>query len=149
MQHQQQKQLSNPVRVCSHRQAIALLTYCLIALLLPTLTLTNSAHADGVADFLLSTSGSGTYTIGNTLTVTLSESGSDDDQANSLSAILTFPSNVQYVSSSQDVFGSCDFGPEAGQVDIECTAPSPVSGTQAVANITFTVISAGPGSFSL
>lgn len=121
------------------------------ALLLPLTITTHIAFAVGNADYSLAPT-SGTYVVGGQLTITISESSSASDNASSFYVPLLYSDDMlEYMSSSQGAFGTCNIQPssDSGEVDISCTAATPVSGVQTVASVTFTVLSPGQALVSL
>ena len=126
------------------------LALCLMALL----PVSRAGATGNDAYFGLSPGGS--YTVGQTFTVQITETSSAGDNVNAVQANLSYPTSVlQYDSSSiNGPFNICAQGAEggnpscfsngisAGSVDIGVASTSTVSGTQNVASVTFTILTA-------
>lgn len=149
MQHKYQKRLlAISVRRGRGSLMLVALLYGLV-LFVPLAVAAHTAFADGDADLTL-TPDSGTVSLGAQVMVTLSESSPASDNTNIVDAIVLYDSNLQYVSSSQGSFGSCDIEtPDSGEVDMSCVTGATVSGTLPVATITFSALSAGSPNITL
>jgi hypothetical protein len=105
-----------------------------------------AAHAaSGDAYFSLSPS-SGSYTIGNNLVLTISETSTSGDNVNAAQANLSYPSSLlQFQSISlTGPFTLC--GQQtggSGSVNIGCASTTVVSGTHPIAQVTFSVLASG------
>src|SRR5208283_2926601 len=114
-----------------------------VVLVLPS----TRALAVGDASFALSPN-SGSYTIGSTITVQITETSSSADDVNGVQANLSYPTSLlQYDSSSiNGPFTLCAQGPEppcfdngvnSGSIDIAAASGSAASGTSNIAEVTF------------
>jgi hypothetical protein len=107
--------------------------------------LLHTTHAAaGDAYFSLSPS-SGSYTVGDNLVLSVTETSTSSDNTNAAQADLSYPSELQYQSISLNgPFTLC--GQEkagSGLVEIGCASTTVVSGTQPIAQITFSVLTSG------
>ncbi len=103
-----------------------------------------SASATGDAYFTLAPS-SGTYAVGHTITVSVSETSSGGDNTNAVQANLSWPASLTWQSTTlTGPFSLCGQNAHtATSVSIGCAATSPQSGTQAIATVSLTVASGG------
>ena len=118
------------------------------ALVLSALS-TSQVFAAGDAYFSLSPSG-GSYTVGSTFTVNVSEKSSASDNVNAVQASISYDSSkLQYISSSLGDFTLCTSNSGGGgSVNLACAATSTqTSGT--VVYVTFKAIASGSASFNL
>lgn len=127
-----------------------LLAVCFIAGLILLAMPASLVRAAGDASFSLSPS-SGSYTVGSTLTVSLSETSSSGDNTNAVQANLTYPQNLTYegmtLTGPFTVCGQQSGG--GGSVNIGCAASSAQAGTQPIARITFQVTSSGSAAVNM
>lgn len=105
-----------------------------------------TAHAAaGDAYFTLSPT-TGSYSVGNNIVVSVSETSTSGDNTNAVQANLSYPTSLlQYQGISLDgPFTLC--GQETGgggAVNIGCASTTTVSGTSQVAQVTFSVLASG------
>lgn len=107
--------------------------------------------AAGDAYFSLSPS-SGSYTVGNNLILSVSETSTSGDNTNAVQINLSYPSSLlQYQSSSLDgPFTLCGQQTGAGGVvNIGCASTTVVNSTSPVAQITFSVLGSGTASVAM
>ena len=95
---------------------------------------------------------SGSYTVGNSLVVSLSETSTSGDNTNAVQANLSYPTSLlQFSSISLDgpftLCGQQTGG--SGAVNIACASTTAESGTSQVAQITFSVLAAGTASVAM
>jgi hypothetical protein len=119
----------------------------LIALvLIATVAMASTASAAGTATFSV-TPGSGSYVVGDTLSVTISED-SGTQPIGTVQADLLYPTTlVQYknVDGSNSAFADIAPAPSnsGGKLSITRASMTPYTGTQQVAVVNFTVIASG------
>ena len=104
-----------------------------------------TAKAAGSASFAVAPL-SGTYTLGSTVSVAITETSVLADYVNAVQANLSFPAGLLSWQSTTltGPFTLCAQNAHgAGTVSIGCAAPSAQSGTQSIATVSFTVISGG------
>ena len=133
-----------------HQPFIAIIM-ALVVGLIPATVMCTQAYATGDAYFSLSPTG-GSYTVGNTLILSVTETSTSGDNVNAAQANLSYPSSLLlYKSMSLNgPFTLC--GQEAagsGSVAIGCASPTAESGTQAIAQISFSVIASGTAAISM
>ena len=129
--------------------------YCIIlalfsGFLLCVFVTTPPALAAGDASFSLSPS-NGSYNVGNTLSVVITETSTNGDNVDAVEADLTYDaSKLQYQSTSlTGPFTLCaNNSGGGGSVSIACASSAVVNGTQSVATVNFTVLATGPTSIS-
>ncbi len=127
------------------------LYFLLAATLLTALVPMSVVHAAGDASFSVSPTG-GSYDVGSKLVVTVSETSSATDNTNSIQANLSYNTSLLTYKSIMltGPFKLC--GQESGgggSVTIDCASTSAQTGTQSIAQITFTVISTGSAAVSM
>lgn len=116
------------------------------------LSVISAPHAFAVGDAYFSLSpSSGSYTVGNSFTVTVYETSSAGDNTNAAQANLSYNASLlQFNSSSLGAFTLCtNNGGGGGSVSVACAASSTQSGTQAVVSVSFKVIASGTASVNL
>lgn len=104
-----------------------------------------TAEATGDASFNLAP-GSGTYSVGNTINVAVSETSSAGDNTNAVQVNLSFPAALLSWQSTNltGPFSLCAQNSHtAGTVSLACAATTAQNGTQAIATISFTVLAGG------
>lgn len=103
-----------------------------------------SASATGDAYFTLAPT-SGTYAVGHTITLAISETSTSGDNTNTVGVNLSFPSSLTWESTNlTGPFTLCAQNSHgSGTVNIACAATSAQSGTQDVATISFDVATGG------
>lgn len=123
------------------------LTFVLCSVIFAVFGIT-TAYAAGDASFMLTTTG--TYAVGGTITVQITETSSSGDDVDAVQADIVYPDNLLSVSNVST--GTSDNSPftlegqdqtSSGQILLAYASTSVVSGTQNVASITFNVIAAG------
>jgi len=140
---QAQKHLHKVVAVC--------IVAAMLGLGIPIVLSSKSVPAATDAYFSLSPS-SGSYTVGNTLTVSISETSSASDDTNAVGVDLSFPSSLLTYSSSTltGPFTLCGNNTHTSStVSVACVASAAQSGTKAVLSVTFKVKAAGTASVKM
>jgi len=130
-----------------YRQQLLMLALALLLVSGISLNLINRApvSASGDASFTLAPS-SGSHNVGTTLTITVSETSSGGDNVNAVEANLSYPTaDLTYQSTTlSGPFSLCgDNTGGSGTVTVACASSTTETGTQSVAQISFTVIGAG------
>lgn len=131
------------------------LTVAFMALCTPIFLMAPAAFAAGDASLSLSPA-SGSYTVGDTVTVKVNATAAAADNANAVSANMTFAGMTNpTVTVNTAAFGLC-IAPYAGNsyisgstIQIPCASTSAFSGTVLVATLTFTASSAGSPSLTM
>jgi len=137
---------TNKIKIIKHYAlSLAMGTSALIIALIGVTSPYMAHAASGDAYFSLSPA-SGSYTIGNSLVLTVSETSASADNVNAVQANLSYPSSLlQFQSISlTGPFTLC--GQQtggSGTVNIGCASTTVVSGTHPVAQITFSVLASG------
>lgn len=108
------------------------------------------ASASGDATFALSPT-SGTYPSGATINVDVSENSSAGDNTNAVQVNLAFPASLSWQSTTvTGPFTLCAQNTHtATTVSLACASTTAVSGTQAIATISFKVVGTGSATVSM
>ena len=145
------KQTSNIKTIKNHALRLAM-AISVAVMTVVGLTSPYAAHAaTGDAYFSLSPS-SGSYTVGDNLVLTVSETSTSGDNTNAVQVNLSYPSSqLQYKSISLDgPFTLC--GQQSGgggSVNIGCASTTVVGGESPVAQITFSVLASGSAAVAM
>lgn len=108
-------------------------------------------QAAGDASFNLSPS-SGSYTVGDTLVLSISETSASSDNTNAVQVNMSYPTSLlQYQSTAlTGPFNLCGQNTGGGgAVNIGCAASSAQSGTQSIAQVTFSVVNNGTANVNM
>lgn len=116
-----------------------------------SLTVPDTALAAGTASFSFSAT-SGSYHVGDTINISISETSALSDNVNAVQTDLSYNTSfLQYQSTTlTGPFTICATNSGGGgSVSLACASPSTVSGTQAVATISFKVLATGSTAVSM